>query len=202
MTKVKLTKTSLRREQMRIGQLKKYLPTLKLKKALLQIEINNTQAHIEKWIDELNKSKKKVRLFAFLFKERFGVDYTEYAKIKNVQKSYENIAGVDIPVFENVIFNESDYFLFNTPLWLDSALVDVKEMISIKERINVENEKKQALFKEWQDVSIRVNLFEKILIPRTEKNIKKINIFLSDQELAAVSQAKVAKEKILNKKES
>jgi V/A-type H+/Na+-transporting ATPase subunit D len=45
-------------------------------------------------------------------------------------------------------------------------------------------------------VSIRLNLFEKVLIPRAQKNIKKIKIFLGDQELAAVCQAKVAKRKI------
>lgn len=50
------------------------------------------------------------------------------------------------------------------------------------------------------EVSIRLNLFEKILIPRTKKNIKKIEVFLGDQELAAVAQAKVAKSKILKKK--
>lgn len=53
---------------------------------------------------------------------------------------------------------------------------------------------------EFNEVSIRVNLFEKVLIPRTEDNIKKITIFLGDQQLAAVSQAKVAKAKIIAKK--
>ncbi len=53
-----------------------------------------------------------------------------------------------------------------------------------------------ALEKEWREVSIRVNLFEKVLIPRCQKNIKKIKVFLGDQQLAAVSQAKVAKGKI------
>jgi V/A-type H+-transporting ATPase subunit D len=45
-------------------------------------------------------------------------------------------------------------------------------------------------------VSIRVNLFEKVLIPRAQENIKKIRIFLGDQQLSAVAQAKVAKLKI------
>jgi V/A-type H+-transporting ATPase subunit D len=44
-----------------------------------------------------------------------------------------------------------------------------------------------------------VNLFEKILIPRAQQNIKKIKIFLGDQLLAAVCQAKVSKQKILKR---
>ena len=63
-------------------------------------------------------------------------------------------------------------------------------------KIKIAQEKKIALEKELREVSIRVNLFEKILIPRALKNIKKIKIFLGDQQLAAVSQAKVAKRKI------
>jgi len=50
------------------------------------------------------------------------------------------------------------------------------------------------------DVAIRVNLFEKILIPRASKNIKKIKVFLGDQQLTAVSQAKAAKAKIEDNK--
>ncbi|HEY5259666.1 MAG TPA: V-type ATP synthase subunit D, partial [Rhabdochlamydiaceae bacterium] len=56
--------------------------------------------------------------------------------------------------------------------------------------------------KELRDVSIRVNLFEKILIPRAQGNIRKIKIFLGDQQLAAVCQAKVAKQKILEREAS
>ncbi len=63
-------------------------------------------------------------------------------------------------------------------------------------------EKKRALQKELRDVSIRVNLFEKILIPRSQDNISKIRIFLGDQQLAAVAQAKVAKQKIERRKKA
>ncbi len=56
------------------------------------------------------------------------------------------------------------------------------------------------LEKELREVSIRVNLFEKIMIPRTKANIKKVKIFLGDMQLAAVAQAKVSKRKILERK--
>ena len=69
-----------------------------------------------------------------------------------------------------------------------------------KARIEVAIEKKTALETELREVAIRVNLFEKILIPRAQKNIKKIRVFLGDMQLAAVSQAKVAKTKIEERK--
>ena len=64
------------------------------------------------------------------------------------------------------------------------------------ERIKVAYEQRNALEKELREVSIRVNLFEKILIPRAVDNIRRIKVFLGDQELAAVCRAKVAKNKI------
>ncbi len=82
-------------------------------------------------------------------------------------------------------------------MWFESAILGIKELVTVRERIRIAEEKKRALEKELREVSIRVNLFEKILIPRAQENIKKIKIFLGDLQLAAVSQAKVAKKKIL-----
>jgi V/A-type H+/Na+-transporting ATPase subunit D len=44
-------------------------------------------------------------------------------------------------------------------------------------------------------VTQRVNLFEKVLIPRTQAHIRKIQIFLGDAERAGVVTAKLAKAK-------
>ena len=76
----------------------------------------------------------------------------------------------------------------------------LQSLLVAQAKIEVVKEKKQILEKELREVSIRVNLFEKILIPRTKSNIKKIKVFLGDQELASVAQAKVAKAKILKRK--
>lgn len=194
MAVIKLTKSSLRQEEARLKLLELYLPTLQLKKSLLQSELNNTKLEIEGLISALGKSKKIVESFSILLEDKFILDF---AKVKHVSKRYENIAGVEIPLFENVIFYEEDYFLFDTPAWMDVAIVRLRDLITVKEKINIAVEKKRALEKDLKDVSIRVNLFEKILIPRALKNIGKIKIFLGDQALAAVAQAKIAKLKML-----
>ena len=199
MEKIKLTKSDLRKEQIKLTQLQRYLPTLQLKKSLLQAEVNGTKAIIEKIEKELILAKQDVERFCDLLTLQEECDVVDYSRVLSVEKSYENIAGVDIPSFKNTVFNEANYFLFDTPTWIDGAISKLRNMVNIKEKIKEEEEKKELLEKELRDVSIRVNLFEKILIPRTEGNIKKIKIFLGDQELAAVSQAKVAKAKILMK---
>ena len=44
--------------------------------------------------------------------------------------------------------------------------------------------------------SQRVNLFEKVKIPETEENIKKISIYMADQQVSAVVRSKISKRKI------
>ena len=46
MAQLKLTKTELRLQQVRLGQLQKYLPTLQLKKGLLQAEVNQSALEV------------------------------------------------------------------------------------------------------------------------------------------------------------
>ena len=47
MAEIKLTKTELRTQQLKLERLQKYLPTLQLKKAMLQLEVNHAQSAIE-----------------------------------------------------------------------------------------------------------------------------------------------------------
>jgi V/A-type H+-transporting ATPase subunit D len=42
----------------------------------------------------------------------------------------------------------------------------------------------------------RVNLFEKVKIPETKENIRRIRIYLGDQQTAEVVRGKIAKKKI------
>lgn len=196
---IKLTKQELRVQQTRLAQFQRYLPTLQLKKAMLQFEVSQAFAELTILRENFQKNWKLVEAFSPFLVEKVSVNLSEYAEILCVEKHYENIAGVEIPVFEKVLFKEPEYFLFDTPVWTESAGEDLRDLVTAKEKVNVSEEKRHALEKELREVSIRVNLFEKILIPRAEENIKKIRIFLGDQQLSSVAQAKVAKRKILER---
>ncbi len=201
MSEIKFTKTELRTQQVKLGQLQKYLPTLQLKKALLQIEVH--QAETELLIQQKDFEALEVRQFRYasLFTDADARPLFAATALREVVTDDENIAGVDVPIFKKAVFAPKDYSLFDTPFWMDSAAETLEEYISTREKIRILKERKRRLEKELREVSIRVNLFEKILIPRTVENIKKIRIFLGDQMLAAVAQAKVSKRKILQRKE-
>lgn len=199
---LKLTKNELRNQQIRLAQFQKYLPTLQLKKSMLQFEVALSQIEVTRLHSEMQIVFHQVEGFAPFLLEKVSIDPLQYADVIHVKKRYENIAGVEIPIFEDIVFRAPDYSLFDAPVWADSAIEILKELATAREKVGIAEEKKRALEKELREVSIRVNLFEKILIPRAQSNIKKIRIFLSDQQLATVAQAKVAKRKIAQKLES
>lgn len=200
MAELKFTKTELRVQQNRLNQLLKYLPTLQLKKALLQAEVSETRQEIFAFTDSLELEKNAVEEYAALFSQPIPCDIRYFSQVTDIKRRFENIAGADVPYFQSCSFEPITYDLFETPVWLEGAIAGLRAVARVQAQILVANEKLVILEKELREVSIRVNLFEKILIPRCERNIRKIKVFLGDQQLAAVSQAKVAKAKILEKK--
>lgn len=200
MTTIKLTKNELRTQQIRLGQLEKYLPTLQLKKAMLQTEVMLAISEAQK-VEEAHKQlEHEIRGFSKLFGEKGVEELLATFAVEGVNTKFESIAGVEIPLFEGVNFTGKSYGLFETPIWFDKASEMMKRWIALREEAKVAREKVARLEAELREVSIRVNLFEKVMIPRTMANIKKIKVFLGDQQLAAVAQAKMAKMKMEKKK--
>ncbi len=200
MRATKLTKTELRLEQHRLKQLEKYLPTIRLKKALLQAEVQRAVLELKQHEERFYLCAEKVELFAALFTAPESFVLMEAIRVVEVRTGQENIAGVEMPVFEKVEFAPLEFPLFALPVWMEFAVNQVQELILVREKIKVAKLRLSALEGELKEVSIRVNLFEKIMIPRTQEKIKKIKVFLGDQELSAVCRAKVSKEKILSRK--
>lgn len=200
MAEIKLTKTELRDQQVKLAQLRKYLPTLQLKKALLQLEVGQMSEIILQKEKEFLFLRENVENYAVLLSDIAAYEVFSAVAIQLVQKSSENIAGVDLPVFEHVVFRDPSYSLFDTPVWVDDAIAGLKKLVVAREELVVHKARHEALEKELREVSIRVNLFEKIMIPRALGNIRKIRIFLGDQQLSSIAQSKMAKRKILEKR--
>ncbi|MFY7842859.1 MAG: V-type ATP synthase subunit D [Rhabdochlamydiaceae bacterium] len=196
---VKLTKTELRDQQDRLNQLNKYLPTLQLKKSLLLSELESLQLKLEELFVKIEECKKLIEKDSSFFMHPTSKVLINRIHVKQVITAKENIAGLELPVFQEVVFAEDFYSLIFAPIWQEYVLQKVKELIVFQQHLQIEEEKKKKLQKELRDVSIRVNLFEKIMIPRAVDNIKKIKIFLGDQQLSSIAQAKMSKKKIIEK---
>lgn len=193
---IKLTKNELRSQEGRLKQLNRYLPTLELKKQLLQLEVNKAQEEMDQLQKLFLDKKKDIEKSIAVYSDRDLTPIIGNTTITNAVVAFENIAGIDVPNLTTVEFLDVHYDLFQYPLWIDNAIEATKQLKILQEKVKIAKKKKDILEKELRDVSVKVNLFEKILIPRAIGNIRKIKIFLGDQQIMAVGQAKVALKKI------
>ena len=116
--------------------------------------------------------------------------------VSNIRKGQGNIAGVEIPTFEGADFSRGDYDLYSTPLWIDLAANHMEKAMELDLEAQVLEEQVRLLEFELRATTQRVNLFEKVKIPETEENIKKISIYMADQQVSAVVRSKISKRKI------
>jgi V/A-type H+/Na+-transporting ATPase subunit D len=197
MAELKFTKFELRHQQIRLAQLERYLPTLKLRKALLQVEVVAARATHENMKNAFQTAWTNLSQCSPLLGLDTTIDFEKTTQVESIDKGTENIAGVDLPTVQEIHFKTCDYDLFDTPPWLEAFVLNLQDCKALAIKTANLEERIRILSIELKQVSTRVNLFEKVLIPRCVKNIKTIKIFLGDLLLAAVSQAKIAKNKIL-----
>ena len=192
MAKIKLTKNELKKQKDALKMYQRYLPTLMLKKQQLQAEIRTTELRIKDLMDEKERVDESFKPWIGVFGEK-GIFTPEVLQISSIKTAEGNIAGVPIPIFEGAEFHVEPYNLARTPLWLDMAVEKMKRVFLLDLEAQILEEQRKRLAKELQVTTQRVNLFEKIKIPETKSIIKKIRIYLGDQQTAAVVRGKIAK---------
>ena len=119
-----------------------------------------------------------------LRKEFPGIDLAE-----------DNVMGVRLPRLGRVALCRRPYALLAKPEWVDRLAELLAATLDLRVQVQVERRRLDLLDEAVRTITQRVNLFEKVLIPRTRANIKRIRIFLADGERAAVVRAKIAKAK-------
>lgn len=213
MAKIKLTKGELKRQRDSLEQFRHYLPTLQLKKRQLQIKILEAKNNLKRKKDDLLSQEKKILKWIGLlgdpqlnefssnkssssFKDFFELKQWVVPIKEKVEIGTVNIAGANIPVLEDIVFNDVQYDYYVMPLWIDRAVKELREHIYLLSEITIIEQQIEILEQELRITTQRVNLFEKVKIPECLDNIRKIRIYLGDQQANAVGISKVAKKKI------
>ena len=195
MAKIKLTKNEQKAQKDALKMYQRYLPTLTLKKQQLQTEIRTIDARAKEVRAKRAALEKEFQAWIAVFGEEDAFK-PGMVTVKNIKKSTGNIAGVEIPVYEGADFGRGDYDLFETPLWIDLAADRMEKALSLDLEADVLDEQVRLLSAELRTTTQRVNLFEKVMIPETKANIKKISVYLGDQQVAAVVRSKNKKKKL------
>lgn len=198
---IKLTKNELKKQKDNLKQFQRYLPTLQLKKQQLQSVIMGIRQELERKeaerIQMIGDLDDWVAVFAEneIFDEAKRLD--QLVQPDKVIVKDENIAGVTIPAFEELTFKDINYDVDDYPLWVDTAVFKLREIARLDALVSTLRKQSELLEAELRTTSQRVNLFEKVKIPEAKENIRVIQVYLGDQQTAAVVRGKISKKKLV-----
>ena len=196
---VKLTKNELKVQKDRLKQFQRYLPTLQLKKQQLQAVVMEIAAQLEQ-VEQQRRAVSGLDDWVAVFAENdcFPAEkrLETLVRPRSVECGQENIAGVTVPVFRELTFEDIRYDVADYPLWVDTAALRLREIAQLDALEKTLRLRVELLERELRSTAQRVNLFEKVKIPEAKENIRVIGIYLGDQQTAAVVRGKIAKKKL------
>jgi len=194
MTRLALNKTELARKKRELATYRRFLPSLDLKRRQLLEERSRARADLAELERQCSELREEAgRNIPMLSNRRISVE--GLVTVRDVQLGEANIVGVCVPVFESVDFTVEPYGLLSKPHWVDAVVEMLKRAAELQLREQVARERLERLEAGLKKVTQRVNLFEKVLIPRAEAAIRTIQVGLADIERASVVRSKIAKRK-------
>ena len=194
MAKLALNKSALSKEKQKKVSYGRYLPSLEMKQKQLLLERKKAQEALVQHVDDIAALEDSVyQQLPMLAVENITMD--GLVTVERYNLAEENLLGTKVPFLENIIFKRADYGYLARPHWFDDLVVALEKVMKLKMEEQVLHIRLARLKSAVRTITQRVNLFSKVLIPQAESNIKKIGLFLADQERAGVVRSKLAKQK-------
>lgn len=194
---IALNKTTLKQQRDQAKTFQQFLPSLDLKRQQLLVALKQSRqrlAEVERELETLTRELQP--LYPLLGSSTIpSLDLAGLVRVERLSIETENMVGTKLPVIRDVHFKLLDYSTLATPFWLDHLLTALQRMARVRVEHQVSRRRVELLELAVRRITQRVNLFEKVLIPRAQENIRRIAIYLSDQERAAVVRSKISKGK-------
>ena len=194
MADVALNKASLKQQREQLATFQDFLPSLDLKRRRMLYEQRRQESELREInaaIDDKYEDLSDMMLLAGESKfETAGL-----LKVAGVTLGSDNIAGARLPRLDGIDFEIDDRPALDRPFWLPEMLKRLRDLSGLHIRRELQRRRVAALAKAVKTVTQRINLFEKVLIPEAQENIRRIKIHLADMERAAVVRSKLVKAK-------
>jgi V/A-type H+-transporting ATPase subunit D len=194
MAKVSLNKSSLSLQTQQLKSYRQFLPSLDMKRKQLMGERARAQAERRALDDRLATARRRVaESLPMIANDELDLD--GLIRIERVELGRENVMGTWLPTLVALEVAVRPYGYLSKPHWLEPLIEALTDSARLRVEAMVADRRVALLEAAVRTVTQRVNLFDKVLIPRTRENIKRIRIALSDAERAAVVRSKIAKKK-------
>ncbi|MDF2181268.1 V-type ATP synthase subunit D [Neptuniibacter sp. CAU 1671] len=194
MAKLALNKSALNREGKRLQTFHQFLPALDLKRKQLLAARVEARHRLDQHKTALQALHARVGQELAMLAES-DLPLESLLSVKSLSVTERNLVGVVLPELQQLELENAAYSHLLLPHWVDPLLNLQAEALRLEVEIQLGTLCLQRLEDALQKTTQRLNLFDKVLIPKTEKNIRRIRIALSDAERAGVVRAKIAKNK-------
>jgi V/A-type H+-transporting ATPase subunit D len=189
--KFQYNKTSLQILEKNLKMRVRALPTIKSKESALRLEVKKAKADITRLEAELEA---KIASYDEML-ALWGEFDTSLLKVKDVKMSIRKIAGVRIPILNEIEYEIKPFSLFNSPAWFADGLTHLKDLAQTGIEREFFSRKLHLLEYARKKTTQKVNLFEKVQIPGYQDAIRKIKKFMEDEENLSKSSQKIVKKK-------
>lgn len=184
-------KTSLQNLEKNLKVRVRALPTIKNKESALRLEVKRAKADVSRLEKEM-----EMRIAAYdKMLALWGEFDTSLLSVKEVKMSVRKIAGVRVPVLDEIEYATRPFSVFSSPKWYADGLSELKNLAQVGIEREFYAEKLRLLEFARKKTTQKVNLFEKVQIPGYEDAIRKIKRFMEDEENLSKSSQKIVKAK-------
>ncbi len=190
--KFQFNKTELQRLKKQLKVREKALPTLKNKESALRSEIKKYKKELKAIKLQLQEENNKLHAMKRLYAE-FPMNIVTMEEILVDRKK---IAGVRIPVYNDVKLKISHFSFFNSPTWFLEGVEMLKQIVILEVKLKIEERRIAILERARKKTTQKVNLYEKVQIPAFEDAILKIKRFLEDIENLDKAGSKIVKKRL------
>ena len=184
-------KTSLQGLEKDLKMRQRTLPTLQSKETALRLEVKKAK----KELDDLNQEvERRIKDYDKMI-ALWGEFDTSLIHVDDVRMSVKKIAGVRVPVLDEVVYSTKEFSLFSSPKWFADGFEQLKAIADVGIRQEFVQRKVELLEYARKKTTQKVNLFEKVQIPGYQDAIRKIKRFMEDEENLSKSSQKIVKSK-------
>ena len=187
--KFQYNKTSLQHIEKQLKMRQRTLPIIKNKETALRLEVKKCK----KEADDLDKKlESQIAGYESMY-ALWGEFDTSLVALKDVELDVKKVAGVRVPVLNNIQLDVKPFGLFSAPKWYFDGINLLQGLAKTAVEREFVMAKLGLLDHARRKTTQKVNLFEKVQIPGFQEAIRKIKRFMEDEENLSKSSQKILK---------
>ena len=187
--KFQYNKTSLQQIEKALKMRQRTLPIIKNKETALRLEVKKCKEEANELERKLqNQIEGYERMYAL-----WGEFDASLVSLDDVELGVKKIAGVRVPVLNNISLKVKPFGLFSAPKWYFDGINLLRGLAKTAVEREFTLAKLQLLEHARKKTTQKVNLFEKVQIPGYQEAVRKIKRFMEDEENLSKSSQKILK---------